>query len=67
MTPKAKALRLMTDFIRATIGFPTLSNKQAKQCALMAVMEQLEEHSCQTLNSERHKYWTEVKAEIKKL
>lgn len=71
MTPKEKAKELVEKFKPLAHKNFTMRNdgemEKAKQCALICVMEQLEEHSCQTLNSERHAYWQSVKTEIEKL
>jgi hypothetical protein len=60
-----KALELVSSFITGTIGMPTLSNKQAKQCALIAVDLVLGTLSPYLGDSNAVRYWQEVKQKIK--
>jgi hypothetical protein len=64
MTPKEKALDLMDSFIQRTRNKweSSMSYKRAKQCALIAVDELINQVSNSDVG-----YWKEVKNEIEKL
>lgn len=62
MTPKEKAFSLYFKFIRDVIG----DDKKAKQCALIAVDEIINEYWSH-YNNNRVYWWEEVKQEIEKL
>lgn len=64
MTPKEKAKELMLKYYEL-IPMNTISF--AKQCALIAVDEIIEEAYFSNGYYQRHKYWQEVKQEIEKL
>jgi hypothetical protein len=75
MNTEHKALELVSSFITETIGMPTLSNKQAKQCAIIAV-DEIEEfmrmddeynEDCHMANTHWVIYWQEVKEHIQNL
>jgi hypothetical protein len=71
-SPKEKALELVEkykiiiadDVVDMKIIYGTLTNKLAKQCALIAVDEMLNEFYTHPLSKY---YWQEVKQEINKL
>lgn len=71
MSPEQKAKELVEKFDKLKLynAHAAISEEKehAKQCALICVMEQLEEHSCQTLNNERWEFWKEVKTHLEKL
>ena len=71
MTPKEKADQLFGRFamyLRANLRYDEEANEDAKQCALIAVDEILEEtmerDGMRVINNP---YWLEVKQEIEKL
>jgi hypothetical protein len=79
MTPKEKAEELVHKFKKYSY-YPTTNddvlfvnqlNFNAKQCALIAVDEMLNEYPSQvpkdSYEMERHLYWIEVKNELEKL
>ncbi len=69
MTAKEKATELMADIIVGTLRMPTLSNKQAEQCALITVDEILKiwNKLDDGVLSIEYDFWQEVKEEITKL
>lgn len=68
MTPKEKANDILDEFWLLDKVKPMLTEKQAKQCALIAVDEILNHHSQeQGLYRIDTYYWQEVKIELKKL
>ena len=71
MISKEKALELVNKFRNYTDGTdeddrfsPVIEKENAKQCALIAVEEVLNNIE---VPSDEYKYWTEVKQEIEKL
>jgi len=75
MTPKEKAEQLVDNFRNTIMSFlsDNMKNKNAKECALMAVNEVILEQ-CKSselkdprYQDERLMYWNEVKQEIEKL
>ena len=67
MTPKEKAEELVNRFHKYTWnGEDNLDNKNAKQCALIAVDEILKELP-EDYQNDIWSYWPEVKEEIEKL
>ena len=69
-TPKEKAKELYDKMMYHLMYNcqPTLSEMVAKQCALIAVYEILKSHNnLYGVNSEKTKYYLEVKKEIEKL
>jgi hypothetical protein len=76
MTPKEKAKELVDKFyqlfplqkdvisIYGTLSWEYDNWKQAKQCALMAVDEVIDQYYLHTDNVNQHTYWQEVKDEI---
>ena len=71
MTPKEKAKELANKFLRTykVSLYPpfTKASDEAKQCALIAVDEIIEEYQKIFPNVNRRNYWEEVKEEIEKL
>lgn len=72
MTAKEKAFSLFCKYYRdSDLLVEDLSRIQAKECALIAVDELLEEFPSQcpkdSYEMERHIYWLQVKEEIQKL
>ena len=69
MTPQEKAEDLVAAY-RGTF-FRNMSNSLAKQCALAAVNELLNEYPAQcpenSYEKERHLFWAEVKKEIENI
>jgi hypothetical protein len=73
MTPKEKALELVETYYNEIISFLSdkMKYRNAKQCALIAV-EEIEKAidfdwmEVQNLENE-HRYWEQVKEELKKL
>ena len=66
MTPKEKAFSLYFKFIRDVIA----DDQKAKQCALIAVDEIIEEYGTYykvEVDGKYVSYWQEVKQEIEKL
>ena len=75
MTPQEKAEQLVDNFRNTIMSFlsDNMKNKNAKECALMAVNEVILEQ-CKSSElkdprylDERLMYWNEVKQEIEKL
>ena len=75
MTPQEKAEQLVDNFRNTFMSFlsDNMKNKNAKECALMAVNEVILEQ-CKSselkdprYQDERLMYWNEVKQEIEKL
>jgi hypothetical protein len=67
MTPKDKAVELVDKFRIISYGkYSNPTKNKAKQCALIAVDEMIEE-SIGYLSFDRNNYWQEVKQEIEKL
>ena len=67
MTPKEKAQELVLKYLRIDNNTPEWFNKHiAKQCALIAVDEIINEYFDKCLFS-KCDYWQEVKKEIEKL
>ena len=68
MKAKEKALNLLSKFYysKDEDGFHSMNKYRAKQCALIAVDEMIEE-SIGYLSIDRNKYWKEVQQEIEKL
>lgn len=71
MTPKEKAIELVDKFLTTTIGYYEYyvgTNKEkAKQCALIAVDEIIEEvrdYSDTNHHQDRMNYWQQVRTEI---
>lgn len=64
MTPKEKAEQLFDSFLNIGVG-----NDWAKQCALIAVDEIINEFAFNDSDyaDRRYAYWNEVKQEIEKL
>lgn len=62
MTPKEKAIELVTKFLTYSNQFYPNDTRDAKQCALISVDEIL-----QTCTESSIWYWQEVKQEIEKL
>lgn len=73
MEPKEKAIELVDKFRMNVLDYEGsgLNTFKAKQCALIAVDEMLNEYPSQcpkdSYEMERHIYWQEVKQEIEKL
>ena len=83
MTPKDKAEELfikyrniiIDDVINMKPAYFIMSDKMAKQCALIAVDEIIKRTrsvntmppNCQKINENTKEYWKEVKSEIEKL
>ena len=73
MTPKEKALNLFLKFrqIPPSSPYTGVDDGEAKQCALVAVDEMLNEYPNQcpkdSYEYERHLYWLEVRSEIENL
>jgi hypothetical protein len=72
MTPKAKAVELFNDYysyLKANLMYDEESMQDAKQCALIAVDEIIEEllECGEVWMKSRIIYWQEVKQEIEKL
>jgi hypothetical protein len=65
MTPKEKAKILVGEYFDNYLLFEDLSFIQAKQCALIAIDELIDELSGLSLN--RYEYFNKVKQEIEKL
>ena len=65
MTPKEKAKILVGEYFDNDLLFEDLSFIQAKQCALIAIDELIDELSGLSLN--RYEYFNKVKKEIEKL
>ena len=74
MTPKEKAFELykmynnliIDEVIEMKMAYLLMSNKMAKQCALIAVDELIYETQFEVPNI-RQRYWIDVKQEINKL
>ena len=67
-TPKEKANELFDNYWLLDKINPNLSKEQAKQCALIVVMEILEVvRIYETYYDDNFKYWIDVKQEIEKL
>ena len=68
MTPKEKAIDLVESFMLWKFQKCELSKKQARQCALIAVDEILDDGNASSPFEEyRIMYWNEVKQEIELL
>jgi hypothetical protein len=71
MTPKEKAEELVDKFVQYTPAEEEFEYPHAKQCALIAVDEMLNEYPSQvpkdSYEMERHLYWIKVKNELEKL
>ena len=68
MTPKEKAIDLVESFMLWKFQKCELSKKQARQCALIAVDEILDDSNASSPFEEyRIMYWNEVKQEIELL
>jgi formaldehyde-activating enzyme involved in methanogenesis len=71
MTPEYKAEILVDKFVKYTPADSELEYPYAKECAILAVNEILNEYPSQvpkdSYEMERHLYWIEVKKEIEKL
>lgn len=66
MTPVEKANELLDNYWLMDKIKPSLSKKQAKQCALIAVDELIE--SCYNSGiNHSYNFWQDVKKELKKL
>ena len=63
MTPQEKAIELLTQY-RRHLPINTVTDLEAKGCALIAVDEIL---NCHLHNLDEKEYWEEVKQEIEKL
>ena len=67
MTPKEKAEELFFKFRKLESGESWINNTNAKQCALIAVDEILNNDGFTRLDIYLTEYWQEVKQEIEKL
>jgi hypothetical protein len=76
MTPKEKAKELMLKYLKLDIevggqydGYLTMKMHDAKQCALIAVDEIIEQNNIWIKHTGKgtNNYWQEVKQEIAKL
>jgi hypothetical protein len=71
MTPQEKAKQLFGKYamyLRANLRYDEEADEDAKQCALIAVDEILEDQMIQDgMRIEYPQYWIEVKREIEKL
>ena len=67
-TPKEKANELLDNYWLMEKINPSLSKEQAKQCALIVVMQILEVvRIYETYYDDNFKYWIDVKQEIEKI
>jgi hypothetical protein len=69
MTPKEKANDILDNFWLMDKVEPMLTEEQAKQCALIAVDEVIEQNNIWINQTGKgtNNYWQEVKQEINKL
>lgn len=72
MTPKEKANKLTNAFVFKSVFEMTndelkIARIYAKQCALIAVDEVINQYYTHTDNVTQHEYWQQVKQEIEKL
>jgi len=75
ITPKQKAKdifdKMEVDVNNYNSNYPTYSNKQAKECSLILVIEIIEElkefDTMDGYSAARIDFWTEVKAELETL
>jgi len=73
MTPAEKAKELVNKFFRHDFLHHDINYQQAKQCALIAVQERIDEGyewmggGNTEWEKDRYNYWQEVKQEIKNL
>jgi hypothetical protein len=70
MTPKQKAVELMTKFVGFCTEFHPNDTSMAKECALIAVDEVIKEYGTYykiNIDDKYVSYWQEVKQEIENL
>lgn len=70
ITPKDKAVELVSNYVVETIGMPTLNNTQAKRCATIVCEEVIKQLLQKTWTAEdeyeidTYEFWKSVKAKI---